>query len=73
MPAFPKYLKSMSYPLTFQVHIADGIQFVREFRTPGTNDSSTVVLENGNSSQVEQQGNKNIDILIIDVDATDSR
>ncbi|XP_022146935.1 methyltransferase-like protein 13 [Momordica charantia] len=54
-----------------KVHIADGIQFVREFRNFGTNDSSTAVLDNGNASQVEQ-GNKKIDILIIDVDATDS-
>ncbi|KAL0548017.1 hypothetical protein IC582_012456 [Cucumis melo] len=53
-----------------KVHIADGIQFVREFRNYGTNDS-TVALDSGNSSQVEQ-GNKKIDILIIDVDATDS-
>ncbi|XP_038902805.1 eEF1A lysine and N-terminal methyltransferase [Benincasa hispida] len=54
-----------------KVHIADGIRFVRELRNYGTNDSSTV-LDNGNSSQVEQQANKKIDILIIDVDATDS-
>lgn len=65
------YLKSMGYLWTFQVHIADGIQFVREFRNYGTN-GSTVALDNGNSSQVEQ-GNKKVDILIIDVDATDSR
>lgn len=55
-----------------KVHIADGIQFVREFKNYGTNDSSTVALDNGKSSQVGQQGNKKIDILIIDVDATDS-
>lgn len=67
------YLKSSrGYPWMFQVHIADGIQFVREFRNFGTIDSSTAVLDNGNSSQVER-GNKKIDILIIDVDATDSR
>lgn len=54
------------------VHIADGIQFVREFRNSGAKDSSAIVLDNGNSSRVKHRGDTKIDILIIDVDATDS-
>lgn len=65
--------KNEGYPLIFQVHIADGIQFVREFRNSGAKDSSAIVLDNGNSSRVKRRGDTKIDILIIDVDATDSR
>jgi hypothetical protein len=64
--------------LGIQVHIADGIQFVRESASSGAAQSHTKSSEspsNGSSttSHAEDVEATKVDIIIIDVDSSDSR
>lgn len=55
----------------YQVHIADGIQYVRK----AVNFAATEPPSNGSrlASHVEGKGISKVDIVIIDVDSADSR
>lgn len=78
---------SLNFCLTFQVHIADGIQYVREIANSveanevsafhGNGDTSCTsnypANENCMSYHVEGRGTTKVDIVIIDVDSSDSR
>lgn len=66
--------------LLHQVHIADGIQFIRDITSsasanvvsvPGNEDTSS--NESCTTSQEEDTINTKVDIIIIDVDSADSR
>lgn len=65
------------------MHVADGIQFVREVASSGAaqileksnNSSYTESPSNGNSttSHAEDVGATKVDIIIVDVDSSDPR
>lgn len=69
--------------LTFQVQIADGIQYVGELANSSEGDEMSVFHRNGDSScsstenglacQLEGRGPTKVDIAILDVDSSDSR
>ena len=75
-------------PMVFQVHVADGIQFVRDINNSLAADEASVVDRNDdassdtkspplsgscNASNAENRVSTKIDVLIIDVDSSDSR
>lgn len=82
----PTFTTSRFY-LVYQVHIADGIKFIREITGSSPADEVSVVHGDGNSlsdaeqtsingsciSHEEGRANAKVDIIIIDVDSADSR
>lgn len=67
--------------MVFQVHITDGVQFVRESTKFLAADANGVACENRRAplngdciaSRAENRGDTKVDVFITDVDSPDSR